>query len=60
MDSMTTAGMAQVFEPRKFGAWTPNQVCISESISPFGDRIREKIAALATTGVTAGMKKIVR
>ena len=57
---MTTAGMAQVVDPRKLGAWTPNQVCIKESISPFGARISEKIAALATTGVTAGMKKMVR
>src|SRR5919107_443801 len=60
MDSRTTAGMAQVLDPRKFGAWTPNQVCISESIRPLGARISEKIAAFATTGVTTGMKKIVR
>src|SRR5690349_6355572 len=59
-DSRTTHGMAQVFDPRKFGAWTPNHVCISESIRPLGARISEKIAAFATTGVTTGMKKIVR
>src|SRR4051794_28614634 len=60
IESRTTAGMAHVFDPRKLGACTPNQVCISESTRPFGDRISEKIAALATTGVTAGMKNTVR
>lgn len=60
MDSITTAGIAQFLSPRKFGAWTPNQVWHSESIRPFGARINEKIAALATTGVTAGMKNTVR
>ena len=57
MDSRTTAGMAEVFDPRKLGAWTPNEVCIDESTRPFGERISEKIAAFATTGVTTGMKK---
>src|SRR3954453_23911402 len=60
MDSSTTAAIAHVVEPRKLGACLWNQVWESESTRPFGARIREKIAALATTGVTAGMKKIVR
>src|SRR6266513_3155238 len=60
IESRTTAGIAHVLDPRKLGAWTPNQLCMTESTNPLGARISEKMAALATTGVTTGMKKRVR
>src|SRR3954451_15561716 len=59
-DIATIAGIAQVDEPRKFGALMPNQLCSPLSIRPPGWNISRQTITLATIGVITGMKNSTR